>query len=111
MFYLKCTNCNNHIKKISKFKDLIFKKDLVCQKCNNKFMPSKIFKFFIEIISAVNIILVFIFAYYTQKFLFPNIDKMKLVSFIIGIFLYLTILIFLNYLIPYKNTNLKIQGE
>ena len=111
IFYMKCTNCDKNIKRISKFRDLIFKKDLVCQNCNNKFAPNKILKFFIEIISAINIVLVFVFAYYSQKFLFPNIDKMKLISFVIGIFLYFAILIFLNYLIPYKNTNLKLQGK
>ena len=110
-FYLKCNNCGNSVKKISKFKDLIFKKDLICQKCQSKFESSKFFLFFVRILNALNIVFVFIFAYYAQKFLFPNTDEMKLVSFAIGIFLYLIIMIFLNCLIPYKNTNLKAQGE
>lgn len=99
---MKCEYCNYKIKKISNFKSLFFQQNLICQKCKNIYKPSKIFKFFVQILSGLNIVLIFIFAYYIQDIFFKNTEQMRLFSFIFGIFLYLIILIILTILTPYK---------
>ncbi len=102
LLYFKCTNCSNKIKKISKFKDLFVKKNLVCENCKSEFKPSGFFTFLVDSFTTLSIIIVVIFAYFANEVIFPNSDKMYLVSYIIGTVLYLIASAFLTYLIPYK---------
>lgn len=89
LLYFKCPNCGNEIKKISKFKDLFVKKNLVCENCNSDFKPSWFFTFLVDSFTTLSIIIVVIFAYFANEVIFPNSDKMYLVSHIIGTVLYL----------------------
>ncbi|PSM52671.1 putative membrane protein [Campylobacter blaseri] len=102
LLYFNCPVCGNKIKKISKFGDLFTKKNLTCENCKSEFKPSGFFTFWVENFTFLSPVIVIIFAYFGQKILFPNSDKMYLVSYIIGIVLYLIVSIFLTYLIPYK---------
>lgn len=102
LLYFKCTNCGNEIKKISKFKDLFIKRNLVCENCKSEFKPSRFFAFLIDGFETLWLVIVIVFAHFTQKILFSNSDDAFLVSVAIGTVLYLIVSAFLTYLIPYK---------
>lgn len=102
LLYFKCTNCGNEIKKISKFKDLFVKRNLVCKNCKSEFKPSGFFTFWVENITFLSPVIVIVFAHFTQEILFSNVDGTFLVSVAIGTVLYLIASAFLTYLIPYK---------
>ncbi|WP_069636811.1 hypothetical protein [Campylobacter pinnipediorum] len=104
LLYFNCPICGNQIKKISKFDDLFTKKNLTCEGCKSEFKPSGFFWYLVDCISTINLVIVIIFAHFTQKILFLNSDKdgVFLVSLAIGIVLYMIFAAFLTYLIPYK---------